>query len=291
MQTLSSEYIYLNTVRDILETGSKKTDRTGTGTLSKFGVQMRYDLSTDSFPLLTTKRVYWKGVVEELLWIISGKTDTNILAKKGVHFWDENTSREFLDNCGFLDRKVGDLGPGYGFQWRHFGATYVDAQTNYVGQGVDQLAECIRKIKESPDDRRIVLSAWNPSDLDMMALPPCHMFCQFYVNNGALSCQMYQRSADLGLGVPFNIASYSLLTKMIAHICGLTCGEFIHCIGDAHIYLNHIDALKKQLEREPRDFPTLRIISDKTSIDDFSEEDFELSNYNPYPNIKMKMAV
>jgi len=282
---------YISLVKSVLLDGKPRPDRTGTGCISTFGAHSRYSLSTDAFPLLTTKRVFWKGVVEELLWMISGSTDSIVLADKGVHIWDGNTSRDFLDAAGFTQRRVGDLGPGYGFQWRHFGAHYIDCDTDYAGQGVDQLAECIRKIKETPTDRRIVMSAWNPCDLAATSLPPCHMFCQFYVENGALSCQMYQRSADIGLGVPFNIASYSLLTKMIAQVCDLECGEFIHCIGDAHIYNNHIDALTRQVEREPRPFPTLLINPLKRDIDSFVSSDFVLEDYTPHPSIKMQMAV
>eukprot|EP00953_Heterococcus_sp_UTEX-ZZ885_P024001 13159-Heterococcus_DN1.PRE.1 len=202
------EMQYLDCVKDILENGAVRGDRTGTGTLSKFGVQMRFSLRNERFPLLTTKRVFWRGVAEELLWFVAGCTNANVLQEKGIHIWDGNGSREFLDKLGLTHREEGDLGPVYGYQWRHFGAKYVDMHTDYTGQGVDQLAECINKLKTSPEDRRIIVSAWNPSDLDKMALPPCHMFCQFYVANGELSCQMYQRSADMGLGVPFNIASY-----------------------------------------------------------------------------------
>jgi thymidylate synthase len=268
-------------------------DRTGTGTLSKFGTQMRFSLRDGTLPLLTTKRVFWRGVAEELLWFVSGNTDGNDLAAKNIHIWEGNGSREFLDQRGLTEREVGDLGPVYGFQWRHFGAKYVDMHTDYAGQGVDQLAECIDKIKNSPNDRRIIMSAWNPADLNEMALPPCHMFCQFYVANGELSCQMYQRSADMGLGVPFNIASYALLTHMMAHVCGLKAGDFIHTIGDAHVYSNHVEALQEQLKRSPRAFPKL-IIKDPTKergIDDFVYDDFEVIGYKPQKTIKMQMAV
>jgi dihydrofolate reductase / thymidylate synthase len=222
-----------------------------------------------------------------------GNTNANDLAAKDIHIWDGNGSREFLDSRGLTDRQVGDLGPVYGFQWRHFGAKYTDMHTDYTGQGVDQLAECIHKIIHNPEDRRIIMSAWNPADLNQMALPPCHMFCQFYVDThkNEVSCQMYQRSADMGLGVPFNIASYALLTHMVAHITGRKPGDFIHTIGDAHIYLNHVDALKEQLQREPRAFPKLKINPDKKNIDHFSFEDFEVIGYNPHKTIKMKMAV
>jgi dihydrofolate reductase/thymidylate synthase len=194
-------------------------------------------------------------------------------------------------SIGLGHREAGDLGPVYGFQWRHFGAKYKTMHDEYTGQGVDQLAEVINKIKNNPNDRRIIMSAWNPADLKEMALPPCHMFCQFYVANGELSCQMYQRSADMGLGVPFNIASYSLLTRMIAQVTGLKAGEFIHVIGDAHVYLDHVEPLKVQLERTPRAFPTLKINPKKMDIDDFVYEDFELEGYKPHGTIKMAMSV
>lgn len=285
------EMQYLDLIQYILDYGAKKEDRTGTGTISVFGTQMRFSLRNNVFPLLTTKRVFWRGVAEELLWFVSGCTNAKELSNKGIRIWDANGSREFLDKQGLHEREVGDLGPVYGFQWRHFGAKYVDMHTNYDSQGVDQLANVIDKIKNNPDDRRIIMTAWNPVDLPIMALPPCHSFVQFYVCNGELSCQLYQRSGDVGLGVPFNIASYSLLTYMIAHVCGLKPGDFVHTLGDAHVYLNHIDALKKQLEREPRPFPTLKIVGDVQDIDSFKFENFELTGYNPHPTIKMKMAV
>jgi len=234
------EVQYLDLIRNIITNGVHRGDRTGTGTLSKFGVQMRFSLRNNTFPLLTTKKVFWRGVAEELLWFVRGSTNGNLLSDKNIHIWDGNGSREFLDSRGLHHREVGDLGPVYGFQWRHFGAEYVDMHTDYTGQGVDQLIDCINKLKKTPEDRRIIMSAWNPSDLDKMALPPCHMFCQFYVANGELSCLMYQRSADMGLGVPFNIASYSLLTAMMAQVCGLKCGDFVHSIGDAHVYGKNI---------------------------------------------------
>eukprot|EP00546_Thalassionema_frauenfeldii_P008418 CAMPEP_0178921796 /NCGR_PEP_ID=MMETSP0786-20121207/15769_1 /TAXON_ID=186022 /ORGANISM="Thalassionema frauenfeldii, Strain CCMP 1798" /LENGTH=485 /DNA_ID=CAMNT_0020596033 /DNA_START=92 /DNA_END=1549 /DNA_ORIENTATION=- len=285
------EMQYLKLCQDIIDRGSQRGDRTGTGTLSIFGTQLRFSLRDGTLPLLTTKKTFWRGVAEELLWFISGDTNANELATKNIHIWDGNGSREFLDSRGLESREVGDLGPVYGFQWRHFGAKYVDMHTDYTGKGVDQLAECIDKIKNNPNDRRIVMSAWNPADLDEMALPPCHMFCQFYVANGELSCQMYQRSADMGLGVPFNIASYALLTHLVAQVCGLKPGDFVHTIGDAHVYLNHVEALKQQLKREPRAFPKLKINPEKKDIDSFCFEDFEVIGYKPHKTIKMKMAV
>ena len=282
---------YLDLINKILTTGACKNDRTGTGTLSKFGAQMRFSLRDGVIPVLTTKRLFWRGIVEELLWFVSGCTDNYKLQEKNIHFWDDNGSRQFLDSLGFKDRAEGDLGPVYGFQWRHFGAKYIDSKTDYTGQGIDQLQNVINMIKDNPDSRRIILSAWNPADLSEMVLPPCHLLVQFYVAEGRLSCQLYQRSGDMGLGVPFNIASYSLLTHMIAKITGLETGEFVHTIGDAHVYNNHIIPLSEQLTRTPREFPTLKIKRDVTSIDDFKFEDFELIGYSAYPNIKMSMAV
>ncbi|XP_050233767.1 bifunctional dihydrofolate reductase-thymidylate synthase 1-like isoform X1 [Mercurialis annua] len=285
-----NEFLYLRLVQDIISDGNLKDDRTGTGTLSKFGCQMRFNLRK-TFPLLTTKKIFWRGVVEELLWFISGSTNAKVLQEKGIHIWDGNASRDYLDSIGLKDREEGDLGPVYGFQWRHFGARYTDMHADYTGQGFDQLLDVINKIKKNPDDRRIILSAWNPSDLKLMALPPCHMFAQFYVANGELSCQMYQRSADMGLGVPFNIASYSLLTCMIAHVCDLIPGDFIHVIGDAHVYNTHVRALEEQLQKLPKPFPILKINPEKKNIDSFVAADFKLIGYDPHQKIEMKMAV
>nr|KYP66108.1 hypothetical protein KK1_012392 [Cajanus cajan] len=284
------EFKYLRLVQEIISEGTSKDDRTGTGTLSKFGCQMRFNLRRN-FPLLTTKKVFWRGVVEELLWFISGSTSAKVLQEKSIHIWDGNASREYLDSIGLTEREEGDLGPVYGFQWRHFGAKYTDMHADYSGQGFDQLLDVINKIKHNPDDRRIILSAWNPSDLKLMALPPCHMFAQFYVANGELSCQMYQRSADMGLGVPFNIASYALLTCMIAHVCDLVPGDFIHVIGDAHVYRNHVRPLQEQLQNQPKPFPILKINPKKKDIDSFVAADFKLIGYDPHQKIEMKMAV
>nr|CAA05895.1 dihydrofolate reductase-thymidylate synthetase precursor [Daucus carota] len=285
------EYLYLGLVENIISNGVTKNDRTRTGTVSIFGCQMRFNLRK-SFPLLTTKKVFWRGVVEELLWFISGSTNAKILKEKGVNIWEGNGSREYLDSIGLTDREEGDLGPIYGFQWRHFGARYTDMHADYSGQGFDQLLDVISKIKNNPDDRRIIQSAWNPSDLRLMALPPCHMFAQFYVANGELSCQMYQRSADMGLGVPFNIAAYALLTCMIAHVCDLVPGDFVHSIGDAHVYSNHLsDLFETSFRMLPKTFPVLKINSGEKDIDSFEAADFKLIGYDPHQKIEMKMAV
>ncbi|KAG6711673.1 hypothetical protein I3842_05G067200 [Carya illinoinensis] len=284
------ELVYLRMVQEIISDGTLKDDRTGTGTLSKFGCQMRFNLRK-TFPLLTTKKVFWRGVVEELLWFISGSTNAKVLQEKGIHIWDGNASRDYLDSIGLTDREEGDLGPVYGFQWRHFGARYTDMHADYTGQGFDQLLDVLNKVKNNPNDRRIILSAWNPSDLKLMALPPCHMFAQFYVANGELSCQMYQRSADMGLGVPFNIASYALLTCMIAHVCDLNPGDFTHVIGDAHVYRTHVRPLQEQLQKLPKPFPILRINPERKNIESFVAGDFKLIGYDPHQKIEMKMAV
>lgn len=285
------ELQYINLIKHILENGISKDDRTGIGTLSIFGYNMKFNLR-ESFPLLTTKKVYWKGVVEELLWFISGSTDSNILKEKGVKIWEGNSSREFLDSRGLSHYDQGDIGAGYGFQWRHFGAKYTNMYDSYEGKGIDQLQDVIYKIKNTPDDRRIIMSAWNPADLDKMALPPCHIFVQFWVdtNKKELHSQMYQRSCDVGLGVPFNIASYALLTCIIAKLCDLTPGDFHYCMGDTHIYKNHIDAMKLQITRDPYDFPKINI-KDITDIDNIKFNDIELIDYKYYENIKMNMAV
>lgn len=286
------EYQYLKTVKDVLRSGVMKNDRTGTGTLSLFGRNMSFDLSDNKIPVFTTKRVFWRGVVEELLWFISGSTNANLLKDRDIHIWDKNGSREFLDNLGFNERDEGDLGPVYGFQWRHFGAEYKDCYTDYAGEGIDQLAGVIEKIKNNPTDRRIVMSAWNPADMDKMALPPCHMMVQFFVDGekGELSSQMYQRSCDLGLGVPFNVASYSLLTHMIAQVCGLKAKEFKYCMGDTHVYKDHIDPLKEQLKRKPLTFPTIELDPKVMDIDDFKLEHINLKEYKCHKKINMEMS-
>lgn len=343
---------YLTLVRTILEQGQTRPDRTGTGTISLFAPpQLRFNLSkVDSttgevkliLPLLTTKKVFTRGIIEELLWFVAGSTDSKLLSDKGVKIWDGNGSREFLDKVGLSHREEGDLGPVYGFQWRHFGAEYGTCKDDYSGKGVDQLAECIRKIKENPMDRRIILSAWNPAgescplvaairasagppsplvrppadflpcpfadpihaDLSKMALPPCHMFCQFYVTlppansppstKNRLSCIMYQRSADCGLGVPFNITSYALLLHMMAYVTDTIPHEFVHQLGDAHVYRDHVEPLKEQLERTPYEFPEFRwrrTSQEVGEIDGFKLEDFEVVGYKSHPRLDMKMSV
>jgi len=305
------EYQYLDLVREILDQGERRPDRTGTGTLSIFGARLKFQLNDNGrpiLPLLTTKRVFHRAVIAELLWFVQGNTSSLALSEAGVKIWDGNGSREFLDSVGLSHRAVGDLGPVYGFQWRHFGADYVDASTDYAGQGVDQLADIINKLRTNPYDRRMILTAWNPRDLHSMVLPPCHLLAQFYVSfprrgqksegdvenkpKGNLHCQMYQRSCDMGLGVPFNIASYALLTHMLAHVCDLVPGSLTHVMGDAHVYLDHVDALRTQLEREPRPFPELEITRDKGgSIDGWKAEDFVIKGYDPHKTIVMKMSV
>ncbi|QFN51632.1 ORF 70 [Macacine gammaherpesvirus 5] len=284
------ELQYLAHLDLIIKHGVQREDRTGVGTRSVFGLQARYNLR-DEFPLLTTKRVFWRGVVEELLWFIRGSTDSTELSRRGVKIWDAHGSRAFLAAQGFGDRREGDLGPVYGFQWRHFGAEYRGADANYEGQGVDQLRYVVDLINRRPHDRRIVMCAWNPADLARMALPPCHVLCQFYVARGELSCQLYQRSADMGLGVPFNIASYALLTYLIAHVTGLTPGDFVHTLGDAHVYNNHVDPLLLQLRRTPRPFPRLKILRKVARLEDFTRADLSLEGYDPHPHIEMEMAV
>lgn len=286
-----ADHEYFRLIKEILLNGKFKADRTETGTISLFGAQMRFDLRDKQMPLLTTKKLFWRGIVEELLWFIQGSTDSHILRDKGVHIWDANGSKEFLNKTGLGHREEGDLGPVYGFQWRHYGAKYVDKRTDYTNQGIDQLRNIIDGIKTNPHDRRLILTAWNPVDIPLMALPPCHCLAQFYVNDGELSCQLYQRSADAGLGVPFNIASYALLTHMIAHVTNLKPGDLVHTLGDAHIYVNHAEALREQIKRIPRKGPTLEIKREVKDIDDFRYEDFQLVGYDPLSSIAMKMSV
>nr|Q27713.1 RecName: Full=Bifunctional dihydrofolate reductase-thymidylate synthase; Short=DHFR-TS; Includes: RecName: Full=Dihydrofolate reductase; Includes: RecName: Full=Thymidylate synthase [Plasmodium berghei ANKA]AAB60237.1 dihydrofolate reductase thymidylate synthase [Plasmodium berghei] len=283
------EYQYLNIIYDIIMHGNKQDDRTGVGVLSKFGYMMKFNLN-EYFPLLTTKKLFIRGIIEELLWFIRGETNGNTLLEKNVRIWEANGTREFLDNRKLFHREVNDLGPIYGFQWRHFGAEYTDMHDNYKDKGVDQLKNIINLIKNDPTCRRIILCAWNVKNLDQMALPPCHILCQFYVFDGKLSCIMYQRSCDLGLGVPFNIASYSIFTYMIAQVCNLQAAEFIHVLGNAHVYNNHIESLKIQLNRTPYPFPTLKLNPDIKNIEDFTISDFTVQNYVHHDKINMDMA-
>jgi thymidylate synthase len=261
---------YLELLEHVLENGVKKDDRTGTGTMSVFGYQMRFDLQK-GFPLLTTKKLHTRSIIHELLWFLKGDTNTRYLTDNKVSIWNEWADEH------------GNLGPVYGYQWRSWPAAN--------GQSIDQVSEVIRSIRENPDSRRHIVSAWNVGEIDKMALPPCHLLFQFYVANGYLSCQMYQRSADIFLGVPFNIASYATLTLLVAQVTGLKPGEFIHTLGDAHIYLNHIDGVKLQLTREPRPLPVMELNPARTSIFDFVFEDFTLLNYDPHPHIKGEIAV
>jgi thymidylate synthase len=261
---------YLDLMRRVRETGARKTDRTGTGTLSVFGHQMRFDLA-DGFPLVTTKKVHLKSVIHELIWLLSGDTNTAYLKANNVSIWDEWADAD------------GDLGPVYGKQWRSWAGA--------DGRIIDQIADVVATLKSNPDSRRMIVTAWNPADLPEMALAPCHCLFQFYVSEGRLSCQLYQRSADVFLGVPFNIASYALLTMMMAQVTGLEPGEFIHTFGDAHLYLNHLDQADEQLKRSLRALPRIEINPSVRSIFDFKYEDFKLVGYDPHPHIAAKVAV
>lgn len=285
------EMQYLNLLQNVLTHGEQRSDRTGTGTFSTFGRRIEFSLDNNTIPLLTTKRVFWRGVTEELLWFLRGSTDAKELQDKKIRIWDGNSTREFLNGRGLSHYKVGELGPVYGFQWRHFGASYAGSSADYSAKGVDQIETVIEQLKTNPRSRRIVCSAWNPSDLSKMALPPCHILFQFYVDaDFNLSCQMYQRSADLFLGLPFNIASYSLLTHIIAQRTGLTPGKLSICIGDAHIYKNHVDACMIQLARNPTEFPTLNIKRMPEKIGDYRYDDFEVNGYIPQKTIRAPMS-
>ncbi|AKR56307.1 Thymidylate synthase [Devosia sp. H5989] len=261
---------YQQLLRDILEKGTDKSDRTGTGTRSLFGYQMRFDLS-EGFPLLTTKKLHIKSIVYELLWFLRGDTNVRWLQERGVRIWDE-----------WADEN-GDLGPVYGSQWRSWPAP--------DGRHIDQIANVVHSIRTKPDSRRHIVSAWNPAEVDEMALPPCHCLFQFYVANGKLSCQLYQRSADTFLGVPFNIASYALFTHMMAQVTGLEVGDFVHSFGDVHLYSNHFEQARLQLEREPRPLPKLTLNPDVKALEDFTFEDFTITGYDPHPHIKAEVAV
>ena len=261
---------YLDLLQHVLDNGTDKSDRTGTGTRSVFGYQMRFNLA-DGFPVLTTKKLHLKSIIHELLWFLAGDTNIRYLKENGVRIWDE-----------WADEN-GDLGRVYGAQWRSWrGAN---------GETVDQIANVVRQIRQTPDSRRLIVSAWNPAEVDSMALPPCHALFQFYVANGKLSCQLYQRSADIFLGVPFNIASYALLTMMMAQVCGLQAGEFVHTLGDAHLYQNHLEQARLQLTREPRALPKMHINPDVRDIFAFKFDDFTLSDYDPHPHIKAEVSV
>ncbi|MGO4697057.1 thymidylate synthase [Paenibacillus sp. 2TAB26] len=315
-----SEQTYLNLLKYVLEHGTKKEDRTGTGTISTFGYQMRFDLS-EGFPMLTTKRVPFKLIASELIWFIQGDTNIRYLLQHNNNIWNEWAFKRWVESASYTGpdmtnfglrsqtdaefskvyeeqmdlfkqhiltddqfaAEFGELGNVYGKQWREWKTTQGDA--------IDQLKDVIATIKKNPDSRRLIVSAWNPEDVPSMALPPCHTMFQFYVTNGKLSCQLYQRSADIFLGIPFNIASYALLTHMIAHECGLEVGEFIHTLGDAHIYTNHLEQIKLQLSRESRPLPQLKLNTDKQSIFDFAVEDLSIADYNPHPTIKAPVAV
>jgi len=261
---------YLDLMKHVLEHGARKSDRTGTGTLSVFGAQLRFDLNA-GFPLLTTKKVHVKSIIHELLWFLKGDTNTRYLRENGVTIWDE-----------WADAN-GDLGPVYGYQWRSWPAP--------DGGHIDQISQVIDQIRKNPDSRRMIVSAWNVADLPRMALLPCHAFFQFYVAGGRLSCQLYQRSADLFLGVPFNIASYALLTMMVAQVCGLKPGDFVHTFGDTHLYLNHLDQAREQLSRAPRRLPAMKLNPAVKDVFQFRYEDLTLENYDPHPAIKAPVAV
>jgi thymidylate synthase len=261
---------YLDLMRRALDDGARKSDRTGTGTLSVFGHQMRFDLA-QGFPLTTTKKLSLKAIIHELLWFLAGDTNIRALNEKGVTIWDE-----WADSSG-------ELGPIYGKQWRSWTAP--------DGRVIDQISDVVEQIRKNPDSRRLIVTAWNPADLDKMALAPCHCLFQFYVADGRLSCQLYQRSGDIFLGVPFNIASYALLTMMVAQVTGLRAGEFVHTFGDAHLYLNHLDQAREQLKRSPRPLPKMLINADVHSLFDFVYEDFSLVGYDPHPHIKAEVAV
>ncbi len=269
MGAIHPEQQYLDLLRHVIEHGAKKSDRTGTGTLSVFGAQMRFPL--EPFPLLTTKKLHLKSIVHELLWFLRGDTNVRYLQQNGVTIWDE-----WADAAG-------ELGPVYGYQWRSWPAP--------DGRHIDQIAQLVEGIRKNPDSRRHIVSAWNPADIDRMKLPPCHALFQFYVADGRLSCQLYQRSADLFLGVPFNIASYALLALMLAQVCALKPGEFVHTLGDAHLYLNHLEQAREQLARTPRPFPRMRLNPAVADIFAFKYEDFTLEGYDPLPAIKAPIAV
>lgn len=291
------EQLYLNFLLDILEHGKERADRTGVGTIGTFGTRLRFSLEDDTIPMLTTKKMFTKGVVEELLFFLRGDTDTKLLEAKGVNIWKGNTSREFLDSRGLNHLPDGSLGKGYGYQWRKFGKTE-DGDCNYGGyyaaEGIDQLEQVIDTLRKDPYSRRMIITAWNPQQLHEMALPPCHMMVQFYVSEDKLSAQWYQRSVDSFLGLPFNILSYAILTKIIAKTVGLDTGELIFVGGDTHIYKNHIDQVKEQISRQPFPFPRMKINKELHGIKDIEAlefKDFEFIDYKSHPAIKAAMAI
>jgi thymidylate synthase len=289
---MNNERVYLDALKDILENGDIRKTR-NSNTISKFSIKLDFDIR-EFFPLMTTKKVFWKGIVEELLWFIKGDTNSKHLEEKKVNIWKDNSTREFLDKSGLQRYEEGTCGPIYGFQWRHFNADYFGADYNYSGLGVDQLQNCIDLIRNDPFSRRIFMSAWNPEQMDQMCLPPCHVSYQFYVNinknnEKELNCMMYQRSGDMFLGVPFNIASTSLLVYMIANMTNTKPGFVNIVIGDAHIYEEHIDAVKEQLSRNPYEAPQLVMMTTVCNINDYKNDDFTLINYICHPAIKAKM--
>lgn len=282
---------YLNLIDDILKENDEFIGRNGK-TLAVFGSAMHFSLENNIIPFLTTKKLAWKTCLKELLWFIKGQTSNNILNNQKVNIWNGNSTREYLDSRGLSHYKENDLGPIYGFQWRHFNAEYNDCDTDYSNKGIDQLASIIEQLKnpETRNSRRLIMTAWNPCQLNEMALPPCHILCQFNVSkNNKLSCSLYQRSGDVGLGVPFNIASYSFLTHLIAHHTGLIAHEFVYYLGNAHIYDDHIEGLKTQIERQPYTFPKLTIANNYNSIEDYTIDDFNIENYEFHENINLLM--
>ena len=287
---IHDENQYLFLIKDIIDHGIMVNGRNGNA-LTVFGAAMHFNLEDNTIPILTTKRVAWKTCAKELFWFLKGSTNNNLLRDINVHIWDGNGSRDFLDSRNLQHLKENDLGPVYGHQWRHFNADYIDCHTNYEGKGVDQIQYIINSLKDPVErySRRLIMSAWNPQQLDQMALPPCHVLAQFNVIGEELSCSLYQRSGDVGLGVPFNIASYSLLTHILAKHCGLVAKEFVYYLGNTHIYDDHIEELKSQIERKPFKFPKINIKNIYNSIDEYSIDDIELLNYESHKTIKMEM--
>lgn len=293
LEKTHEEYQYLNLIKDIINNGSLEEGRNGF-TKSIFGYSMRFSLKDGIIPIMTTKKLAWKTCFHELIWFIKGSTDNKKLQDKNVHIWDDNASRDFLDSRGLYTNQENDLGPIYGHQWRHFNATYTDCNTDYSGKGIDQLQDIINELKSNnKTSRRLIMTAWNPCQLAEMALPPCHILVQFNVkNNKYLSCSLYQRSGDVGLGVPFNITSYSFLLHILAKHCNLIPEEFVYFLGNAHIYQEHIEVLKKQLENIPFEFPKIQIKKVHDDISEYTLDDIEwISKYNSHETIKMKMIV